>query len=496
MSDKMEKLSKYWYIWRINNASNQDGYQVSIVPLAQAFFQKELVKEKVQESVSHLQHQDIQVTLFSYFESKHSTIKPRDRIQALFCLRCYVSEPILKACQKLAYLFGNQNFTYRDLLPFVLNDDGKTQILIDRDQKTQLIWDSNNETKVTAYPFFSVKVLQTYQPNAKSKVSLKNWAYLQTKQNPELKSFLAEFGFQHLSDWALLNKVKTRQKELLSDRDRDLVDVFHAVYRRDRRQQKQRLGKCPEPSNAQLQEMQFRLQERNLTIDNRVELLAALKQLATHLRQCDIWACREPIELYNTETQTYTTRSDLPSESLNLIEIERQELRVFIKSQSTQALIEAIAQGIQNRFRTLEKSKNYAPLAEKFLPGLELYYSQGLSLRETVPKLGLTNWDRARRLLNPGELLNQVRSLYIKYLLDKMLERAGKMGLTQIPPTPNYLKELIEQIEAFADAEIFTEAAAEIKTGKNRSLQSLYAKQIRRYLEQNTRIKYSSKPKG
>jgi hypothetical protein len=70
----------------------------------------------------------------------------------------------------------------------------------------------------------------------------------------------------------------------------------------------------------------------------------------------------------------------------------------------------------------------------------------------------------------------------MQHLLDQMLERASKMGLTQIPPKPNYLKELIEQIEAFADAEIFQKAAKEIRTGKNRSMQSLYAQQLRRYL--------------
>jgi hypothetical protein len=77
-----------------------------------------------------------------------------------------------------------------------------------------------------------------------------------------------------------------------------------------------------------------------------------------------------------------------------------------------------------------------------------------------------------------------------------MLKRSQQMGLTQIPPQPIYLQELIEQIEAFADAEIFTEAAAEIKAGKNRSLQSLYAQQIRRYLAQNIETILLSKPKG
>jgi hypothetical protein len=520
----MEKSSKYWHILRVNSASDRNGYQISLVSLAQAFFQKEFDRDcpkglashdatlganplgrttltvrgdRGENTVSSTENQFIRSVLFSYFNAKNSSIEPSKRAQAGLCLRCYISESILKACKKLAYLFGNQmQFTYRDLLPFVLNDNGETLILIADDGKTQLIWDDNDETRVASYSFFSVKVLQTYQPNAKSKVSLDRWVYLQTKQNSEIKSFLSEFGFQHLSDWALLNRVKVKQKENLSDRDRYLVDVFHAVYRRDRRRQKQKLGKCPEPTKTQLQEMQSLLKARNIIIDNSVELLAALKQLAIHLRQYDIWACREPIEFYYPDSQTYTMRSDLPSESLNILDIERQELREFIDRQSTNALQRAIEQGIQDRFRTLEKSKSYAPLAKKLLPGLWLYYCEKLSLRETVPQLGLTNWDRARRVLNPGELLNRVRSLYIHYFLDEMLKRSQKMGLAQIPPQPNYLQELIEQIEAFADSEIFTEAAAEIKTGKNRSLQSLYAQQIRHYLTQNIEKDLLSKPKG
>ncbi|MGL5872668.1 MAG: hypothetical protein ACRC2R_09935 [Xenococcaceae cyanobacterium] len=487
----MEKLSKYWHIWQINSASDRDGYQVSIVPLAQAFVQKEFACEQGKKTDFSIEHHTIQSVLFSYFKAKNLSIEPSQHAQAGLCLRCYISELILKACKKLAYLFGNQNqFTYRDLLPFVLNDDGKTLIFIAEDGKTQLIWNDRGEANITNYPFFSVKVLQTYQPNVRPKVSLDNWVYLQAKQNSEIKHFLSEFGFQHLSDWALLNRVKLKQKEMLCERDRYLLEVFHAVYRRDRRQQKQRFGKCPEPSNAQLQEMQLFLQARNMAMDNSVELLALLKKLALQLRQYDVWACREPLEFYYSDTQTYTTRSDLPSEYLNILEIERQELILFIEHQSTQALEIAIAQGIENRLFTLEKSKNYAPFAQKLLLGLQMYYCQGLSLRETVPQLGFTNWDRARRVLNPGELLNQVRSLYIHHLLNKMLERAVKMGLTQIPSQPDYLQQLIEQIEAFADAEIFTEAAVEIKAGKHRSLQSLYAQQIRRYLTQNAKTIY------
>jgi hypothetical protein len=97
----------------------------------------------------------------------------------------------------------------------------------------------------------------------------------------------------------------------------------------------------------------------------------------------------------------------------------------------------------------------------------------------------MTSWDQARRVLNPGELLDKVRELTVQQVLDKTLEKAQDFGLTQIPPEPNYLKTLSEQIESFADAEIFTEAVEEIRAGKNRSMNSLYAQQLRFYFEQH-----------
>ena len=71
-------------------------------------------------------------------------------------------------------------------------------------------------------------------------------------------------------------------------------------------------------------------------------------------------------------------------------------------------------------------------------------------------------------------------------LLEKILEKARKLGLTKIIPEPDYLNPLAEQIEAFVDEEIFQEAAAEIMAGKSRSMDSLYAQQLRLYFEKYT----------
>ena len=459
---------RYWKIYRISLNSEKVGYEYRLVPTAQEFIQK----------IPNYQHGDIQAALNSYFYANDSS-DITSCARAGLCLRCYVSEPILKACQKIDNLFGGEkSFSYKDLLPFVLNDDGKTEIVLDSDRKTQLILDENG-TQQTAYKFFTVEVLRTFKPSDES-MSLDNWAYLQTKQNPELKNFLSEFGFQHLSDWALMNRARPKQLERLYQRDRHLVEVFHAVYRRDRQKQRQ-IGatRCPDPSKAQLQEMLTRLQETGVIINTAVELLLALKQVATQLRQYDIWSYREPLEIQDPDTGNYTPRSDLPTDCLNESDIEQQEVLELLYQQLNLALNGAIEQEIKNCIARLEKSKKYAPFAQQFIHGLQLYYCQAMSLKEIAPLLGMTSWDQARRVLNPGEIINKVRALTVQQILDKMLEKAGELGLTKIPPQPDYLKTLLEHIEAFVDAEVFQEAGEEIRAGKSRSLNSLYAQQLR-----------------
>ena len=484
----MGASSSFWKICRISPQSERVGYEYCLVPTAQEFFQNKILELAEKKELSNLhnpQPGDILAALLSYFHAKHSAVDATIRAQAGLCLRCDVSYSILNACKKIDSLFGEEKcFTYRDLLPFVLNDDGKTLIVLDSDGKTQLILNDKGEAKTTAYKFFSVEILRTFKPN-QSSMSLYNWAYLRTKQNQEIKSFLSEFGFKHLSDWAVMNRAGPKQIEYLSGRDRHLIKAFHAVYRRDRHQQRQKkVRRCPDPSSAQLQEMITYLQKRDVVINTEVELKKQLKQVVTQLRHYDIWSYREPLESYDPDTEIYTHRTDLPHNFFNELDVEQGELLEFLHQQLLLALAQGIEQEIGDRLTKLKKSKKYAPIAQQFIPGLQLYYCQGLSLKEIAPLLGMTSWDQARRVLNPGELLSKIRTLTLQQLLDSILKKAKEKGFTKIPPEPNYLKTLLEQIEACADEEIFQEAAAEIRTGNNRSMNSLYAQQLRLYFEQ------------
>lgn len=474
----MDASSKFWTICQISLSRGKTGYEYHLVPPAQVYFQQQFSNHP------HSSSQDIQIALLSQFHCMKSESDVVSRAQAGLCLRCHISYPILKACQTIDSLFaGDKQFTYRDLLPFVLNDDGKTLVILDSEGNTQLHLNDSGETQPTSYKVFAVEVLRTYNRNSQASMSLDNWAFLQTKQHPELRNFLSEFGFQHLSDWALLNRVKSGQLEQLSERDRHFVEVFHAVYRRDRRQQQQ-VSRCLDPTDQQLAEMNSLLQPRGIFINTPNELLKALKQVAKQLRQYDIWQSREPLEVQNLETGSYELRVDLPADSFNELDPEEQEFLELLHHQLSIALANAIEQVIQTQVAQLEKSKRYAPFASSFTSGLRLYYCEGLSLREIGPHLGMSSWDQTRRILNPGELLSKVRILTVQQLLKPILEKAQSKGLTSTPPEPSYLKTLAEQIEVFVDAEIFAEAASEIKAGKNRSMDSVYAQQLKRYLEQ------------
>jgi hypothetical protein len=469
----VESSSRYWKMWRIDPTGTSVGYQSCPVAPAKGFFAKTFGSQNTVD----------QKDLIAHFQRSNTDVIPR--AQAGLCLRCYVSQPILNACRKINNLFGSQQqFTYRDLLPFVLNDDAETFVVIDEDGKTQLILDKNNQIHTAKYQFFSIEVLQTFKPDTAKSMSLDNWVYLQTKQNNEIKNFLSEFGFKNLSDWALLNRVRQTQLERLSERDRQIVTAFHNVYRRDRRQQHKNATKCSEPSTEQLREMLGQLQKHSIAIDAPGQLLIAIKQIASQLRQYDIWSNREPLENYNSDDATYTLRSDLPHESSNALELEQQELLAFFTEQLKTALLQSIEKSVADRLTTLEKGK-YAPFATKFVPGLQQYYVQGLSLKEITPQLGMSSWDQARRILNPGDLLNTVRTLTLQQVLERLLGKLNSMGLTNLPPEPDYLQTLMEQIAAFADAEIFREAAEEIRAGKNRSMQSVYAHTLRSALEQH-----------
>jgi len=212
-------------------------------------------------------------------------------------------------------------------------------------------------------------------------------------------------------------------------------------------------------------------------------LLQALKQVVTQLRHYDVWRSRESLEDLNPETGEYQTRTDLPSTPIETEDPEASEMVQRLHQQLLEALNTSLKQALTARIAKLKQSKRYTPFADKVVIGLQYYYRDRISLREMPPLLGMSSNDQARRILDPGGLLNQVRSLTIQQLLAQVLAIVENKKLAPWPPSPDYLQQLSEQLEGFADDEIFQAAAADMKAGSHRKLDSAYAQAILHCLE-------------
>ena len=492
----MGPLSKYWEILRIDPGSDGYGYKPQLLPLAAEFFQTEfpeLTGTEVRSQPLPHQHRTIQVSLHAQFCGQASSTELSNLAKAGLCLRCYVSHTILRACKKLANLFcATGQFTYRDLLPYVLNDDGSLQIVLDPNREIQLVLTNKGETQNTQYRLFAVEVLQKFNPNAQPEANLDKWVYYQTRQNKELKGFLSEQGLCILSDWALLNRVGATVIEKFSPRDRALIQGFHAVYRRDRRRQSSNRGKCcADPTPAQLQEMSNWLQEQGHPIPSLERLHQELKRIAKQLRQYDIWnrsgaPLSEPLEGTNPDTEGYR---ELPDTRTNntLDEVALQELKDFCRQQLVACLDWGIEQGLEEHIHNLSQRRRYAPLAAKVIPALRLIYCQGKSQGDIAPVLGMTNQTQVSRVLNLKTLLSQVRLRTVAKFLQALSARVDDLDSTRLSTDPDYSNNLMHQLELFVDTEVFQAAAAEIRTSKNRSLESVYAQRLRHYISRRRR---------
>jgi hypothetical protein len=231
------------------------------------------------------------------------------------------------------------------------------------------------------------------------------------------------------------------------------------------------------------------LSQQSIEIRDSAALLKALRQVAQDLQDIDLWMRQgrpdaEPLELPDPETGMLTPRRDISSVVTNDPEdSEQQSILDFLREQQAKALQTGIQQGIEDRLAEIQNSRR-RKYTSKFLPGLGLVYEEGLSQREIYMSLGFPNQSASSRVISPKELIYKVRHRTIKNLLNSILLRAQEMGLTEVPPNPDYLSHLMSQVEALLDAEIFEEALQELQNpGKDRCFNSLYAQTLRNYLE-------------
>lgn len=481
----MGLLSNYWEMLRLDPRSG--GYEKKAISPASAFFQGQFSTLEPHTPLTMAQHQAVQRLLLTIFQRRGATAELLVLAEAGLCLRCYVSHGILVACRQLASVFSAAKaFTYQDLLPFVLDDDGMTYIILNPAGQTQLCLDPTGQMTPLAYARFTVEVLRRFDPNAQGSLNLNSWVHYQTRQQPEIKRFLSERGFSFLTDWALLNQVRKRQWENFNDRDRALIKAFHQVYRRDRRQQGQRQhGKCPDPTLAQLQEMVDWLATQHIAVSSPEQLRRDLRRIAKALRQLDIWQ-RRGMPVWDSLDRGNEAGDDrlqaLPDlKEINTVEaIAWREIQTQWQAQMPQCLEQGVVAGLKDYINHLQKRPRYRTLAAKVVPALRLIYREGKSQSEVADLLALTNQSQVSRLLDLKDLLSRVRDSTVAQVLNLL---HPSLDADRCATDPDYLSTVAQKIEQFVDEEILMAGDSNTRLSNRRMMENLYRRYLQRYLE-------------
>jgi transcriptional regulator with XRE-family HTH domain len=172
-----------------------------------------------------------------------------------------------------------------------------------------------------------------------------------------------------------------------------------------------------------------------------------------------------------------------PNSTPDLQRDREQEFLARLHDRLAVVLDGAIASAIGDRIAALQKSRNYRIFADKAILGWQLLYCEGLSQREIVDRLGMTNQSQVSRVLNPKELLSRVRFRTLEGLLEAILEFRDQLGFGGDRLSPEALENIQAGLEEFIDSQVFEEAFTEMKAGNNRSFESLYAKRLQFFLQ-------------
>ncbi|MEB3295230.1 MAG: hypothetical protein VKJ24_18910, partial [Synechococcales bacterium] len=231
----MSNASRYWNLVRLEPTGRSRNRELPPV--------KQFFVEEFSTVADPIQNSSIQKILVHLRQGLAGSTSPPDRLAkstlAELSLRCFITSQIEQVCIQLELQFGElHGFRRNDLLPFVLDDDGRVDL--------------------SQYQPFSCHILNTFEPD---RGSLTTWTIRLVKHHRELNQFLLECGVYLLSDWAILNDTTPRKlSRILSsfqpltsieiEQACQLLEAYHQVYRRDRLLQRQSgtTGQCPPPS--------------------------------------------------------------------------------------------------------------------------------------------------------------------------------------------------------------------------------------------------------
>lgn len=473
----MGTITRYWSLVRIDSSGRN---KVEVLLPARTFFQQNfshlLEDQRVPDGL--VQNQLLSL-IQDHSESRHSNIGT----QAELCLRCFVSNIIEQVCVQLEAQFGTPHgFTRFDLFPFVLNESS---------QLRRSRCDSG-----TLYQSLTDEILQTFDP---AQGSLTTWTARLVRRHRELNAFLLECGVYLISDWAILNDTTLQQvQRILSEFHglttievrcaHQLLESYHAIYRRDRLRQRQRglKGHCLEPTGEQLCQIAQRYTDSSLSLEvptaiSPTTVLSQLQTLAEYLRQYRIYVRGGPAPTASLEelnessgaaSQLITTTNDQSNED------EQSEFLTFYREQFPLSLEQAIAAVIQGQVVRLKQNNSLQ--ASQFLQALYLFHCCGKSMGDIAPQVGLRAQYQVTRLLKLKDLRAEVRRRLILEIRDRVLAEAKTYA------DPTQLQVLDRQIEAAIEeqvAEVIQEVAAEASIARNRPTRSLFARQLCHHLD-------------
>jgi hypothetical protein len=358
-------------------------------------------------------------------------------------------------------------FTSRDLLPYVLDDDGRLQ-------------------PKSSYQCFSLVILQGFDINQSS---LSSWTNRKVKQHPGLSKFLLECGIYLLSDWAILNDTQPKQLErilsqfhLLSvteiQQNKWLLASYHAVYRAQRLQQRKarKTSKCQPPTIEQLQQIsdKFNSLSRDKSSFSTDDLMAQLQQLAKYLREYRIYIRGGSLATESIDNNYLASTN--PSD--NQEENQTSEFLNLYRPQFLECLDNALATVTQTRVNKMQNKD--VSKANKFITALTLFHCQGLSMTEIAKQIEMKAQFQVTRLLKLKEFRADVTHELLIMLKTRVLELAQNYSsLESLQALESQITiALTEQVSG-----LITEAEIEASGSRSDLSRSRFSSSLCKYLD-------------
>ncbi|MEM9927192.1 MAG: hypothetical protein AAF915_26195 [Cyanobacteria bacterium P01_D01_bin.50] len=477
--------SIYWTLIKIDAAGNR---QTQSIPSAQRFFTQEFAIF----DGSNLSKRDIQLQLYGLYKDINGDASFDQRMNAQRCLLCFISWEIEKVCLNLERQFGSAGgFSSRDLLPYVLDDDGREQA-------------------TSSYQCYSLEILQSFDINQSS---LSSWTNRKVRQHPFLSKFLLECGVYLLSDWAILNDTQPKQLErILSEfhsltvteiqQYKWLLSSYHTVYRAQRLKQRQgfplvgapqvrKTSQCQPPTTEQLQQISDKLNSlsRGRYSYATHNLIIKLQQLAQALREYRIHVRGGSLATESIDRNDGNMRSvgdrfygnfDLVSTNITDDREENQtsEFLKLYRPQFLECLDNALATVTQSRVNKMQRKD--ITKANKFLTALKFFHCQGLSMTEIAKRIEMKAQFQVTRLLKLKEFRADVTHELLLMLKVRVLELAQNYSsLESLQALESQITlALREQVN-----DLIAEAEIEAAGARSNSNRSRFANRLCQYLD-------------